>query len=117
MSDTWKKAKIWTKLVLIGLVVLFVLVFVIENYSLSVQVWLGHMHTMSVLELLIATFLAGVVTTLLARPIYRTLRQIGELRKPATSDAPIPLAPSPPPPPPPAPVVPIENSESVKPTP
>jgi hypothetical protein len=54
---------------------------------------------MTVLELLVFTFLFGVVVTLLARPIYRTLGQIAELRKPRAA---APLEPAPPPPPPPA---------------
>jgi hypothetical protein len=93
MNDTWQKIKLWTKLSLIGLVVLFLLLFVYKNYSYPVTVWLFRDHTMSVLELLVFTFLFGVVLTLLARPIYRTLGQIAELRKPhasTSSDAPPP---------------------------
>jgi len=81
MSDTWFKIMVWTKLSLIALVLLFILIFTLENYSLTVDVWLFKVHTMSVLELLVATFLLGVLATLLARPIYRTLGQISELKK------------------------------------
>jgi uncharacterized integral membrane protein len=96
MNDTWFKIKLWTKLSLIGLVCLFVLVFVFKNYESTADVWFFGTHRPSVLELLIATFLFGVLVTLVARPVYRTLGQIGELRKKK-------LAPPPPPPPPPIP--------------
>jgi H+/Cl- antiporter ClcA len=81
MADTWFKIKVWTKLILIGLVALFVGLFVLENYSITTSVWLFGTHTMTVLELLMFTFLCGVIVTLVAKPIYRTLGQIAELRK------------------------------------
>jgi uncharacterized integral membrane protein len=125
MNETWHnketlhKAKIWTKLIVLGLLVLFIALFVLENYSRSVDLWFLRVHTMSVLELLVATFLAGVIATLLARPTYRTLRQIGELRKkPALP----PVAVSAPPPPVPAtpplvPATPPVDVPAAKPTP
>jgi uncharacterized integral membrane protein len=101
MSDTWIKIKIWTKLVLIGLAVIFVAIFVIENYSHAATVWLFGNHEMSVLEALVAAFILGVAVTVLARPIYRTLGQISELRKkqpPVVTHEPPPNpAPTPPP--------------------
>jgi uncharacterized integral membrane protein len=95
MSDSFLKIKVWTKLILMGLVAIFVLLFVYENYSYSATVWLFGKHEMTVLELLFLTFIFGVIATLLARPIYRTLGQIAELRK-TKPDAAIPLAPKPP---------------------
>ena len=95
MSDTWTKIKIWTKLSLIGLVTLFLLLFVYFNYSYTVTFWLFGKHEMSVLELLVGTFLFGVTVTLLARPTYRTLGQISQLRsnKAEVSAPPVPPAP------------------------
>jgi multisubunit Na+/H+ antiporter MnhG subunit len=95
MNDSWRKILIWTKLSLLGVVLLFLAIFIGENYSQSADVWLFGHHTMSVLELLVATFLFGVAVALLARPAYRTLRQISELRK-KPDPAPLPLAPTPP---------------------
>ncbi|MGA2231995.1 MAG: hypothetical protein ABSH22_13950 [Tepidisphaeraceae bacterium] len=106
MADTWFKIKVWTKLILIGLVVLFVGLFVLENYSNMASVWLFGTHTMTVLELLTFTFLCGVIVTLVAKPIYRTLGQIAELRKkeeppakPAIEAAPVVCPPPSEPPP------------------
>jgi H+/Cl- antiporter ClcA len=90
MSQSWNKVKIWTKLILIGLVTLFILIFCYENHSRSADVWFFGLHTMTVLESLVATFLLGVIATLLARPIYRTLGQISELSK---KDPPPPVTP------------------------
>ena len=102
MADTWFKIKVWTKLILIGLVVLFVGLFILENYSNMASVWLFGTHTMTVLELLTGTFLCGVIVTLVAKPIYRTLGQIAELRKkeepivkPAIEQAPVVCPPPP----------------------
>jgi uncharacterized membrane protein YfhO len=96
MNDTWFKIKLWTKLVLIGLVTIFVIVFSFENYQSTADVWFFGTHKPNVLELLVATFLFGVVVTLLARPVYRTLAQLGELRKkkPAPLPTPPPLPPT-----------------------
>jgi hypothetical protein len=81
MNDSLLKIKVWTKLILLGLVILFVLVFMWQNHGNTANVWFFVNHQPSVLELLTFTFLAGVVATLLARPVYRTLEQISELRK------------------------------------
>lgn len=100
MSDTWTKIKIWTKLSLIGLVALFLLLFIYFNYSYTVTFWLFGKHEMSVLELLVATFLFGVIVTLLARPTYRTLGQISQLRSKKVEMPAPPAHPAPPAPPP-----------------
>jgi uncharacterized membrane protein len=80
MNDTWFKIKIGTKLSLIGLVILFIGLFILENNSTSVDVWIFKVYHPTVLELLVAVFLFGVIVTLLAKPTYHTFRQIGELR-------------------------------------
>jgi hypothetical protein len=94
MNDTWLKIKVWTKVGIISLVILFLLLFTYKNYSYPVTVWLFRDHTMTVLELLVFTFLFGVVVTLLARPTYRTLGQLAELRKPTLIPPPAPPAPT-----------------------
>jgi uncharacterized integral membrane protein len=81
MSDSFLKIKVWTKLIAMGLVAIFVILFIWENYSYTATVWLFGKHEMTVLELLFLTFVFGVIGTLLARPVYKTLGQISELRK------------------------------------
>ena len=94
MTDTWTKVKIWTKLVVLALVILFVVIFVVENYSHEATVWFFGGHEMSVLETLSVAFALGVMATLLARPAYRTLGQIAQLRSPPAA-APLPPAAAP----------------------
>jgi len=96
MSDSFLKIKVWTKLITMGVVAIFVLVFVWENYANTATVWLFGKHEMTVLELLFLTFVFGVIATLLAGPVYKTLGQIAELRKSKSApDAPKPPVPSP----------------------
>jgi hypothetical protein len=107
MNDSMLRIKVWTKLILLALVVLFVLLFTYENYSRTATVWFFRDHDMTVLELLAVTFFVGVAVTLLARPTYHTLGQIALLRK-KTPEAAVTLPPAgpaatPPPVPTPAP--------------
>jgi len=96
MSDSFLKIKVWTKLITMGLVAIFLLLFAWKNYSQTAKVWLFGDHEMTVLELLFLTFIFGVIATLLARPVYKTLGQIAELRKSKPApDAPKPPAPAP----------------------
>jgi len=101
MNDSMLKIKVWTKLILLALVVLFVLLFTCENYSRTATVWFFRDHEMTVLELLAITFFVGVAVTLLARPTYHTLGQIALLRKkkPDAAAALPPAAPDSTPPP------------------
>jgi hypothetical protein len=99
MNDVWFKVKLWTKLSVIALLILFVIIFSYENYSQQVNVWLIRTHTMSVLELLVGTFLFGMLVTLLARPAFHTLKQISQLRRKKPEHQ-ITAVPTPTPPPP-----------------
>ena len=78
--DFWTKVRIWTKLTIFGLLALFVLVFIYKNDSETANVWFMYYYQTSVLRLLFFTFLFGIVTTLLLRMIYRTIKQIMEVR-------------------------------------
>jgi|GEM_PF-6984552 len=93
MNNTWLKIKIWTKLVIIGIVSLSVLTFVAANGKNDATVWLWHDHSFNVLELMAGSFIFGILCTLLAKPIYHTLSQIQHL----SSKPPEPLPPAPPP--------------------
>lgn len=94
MSDFWFKAKVWTKLSLIVLVSLYVIIFAVENNASTADVWIWffQVHHTTVLLLLLATFVSGVVVALLGRTILRTIHELKMLRKKAT---PLPLTPEP----------------------
>lgn len=77
--NLWLKIKIWTKMLILGFVVIYLFVFVYQNdESAPVWVWYQREPRVRVITLAFCTFLAGVLFTLLARTILVTVRQIKE---------------------------------------
>jgi uncharacterized integral membrane protein len=87
MGNLWLKIKIWTKVILAVLVLLYVLIFIIQNNE-HVQFWwwFNHRDDYSKVLLIGIAFLAGVVCTILLRTTLRTLKQIKELRSRTRTD-------------------------------
>jgi len=87
MGNLWLKIRIWFKTILFVLVLVYIFVFVIKNNEQTVDVWLFYntRYKGSLLLVLLLTFVAGVVTTLLVRTIFNTLRQVREYRDRARS--------------------------------
>lgn len=84
MGSLWLKIKIWTKSIVFGGVVLYIFLFFLNNSGQPVTVWywfFGHSYPTSMLVLIVTTFLAGVITTLLVRMSFTTVRQIRDLRQ------------------------------------
>jgi len=82
MPNFWLKVKVWTKIVVLVFVLLYLLVFVAKNSGRPVEFWYWYngVWPTSLLYFTFATFLAGVVVTILARTIYKTISQYRELR-------------------------------------
>jgi hypothetical protein len=82
MTNVWLKVKIWFKLVLFGLIAVYILLFLFKNYDTKVTVWLWFgetgTYTSSILALVFAVFVLSVIGTLLTSTIWRTVRQIRE---------------------------------------
>jgi uncharacterized membrane protein len=82
MTNVWLKFKIWFKLVLFGLIAVYILLFLFKNYDTRVTVWLWFgdtgTYTSSILALVFAVFVLSVIGTLLISTIWRTVRQIRE---------------------------------------
>jgi uncharacterized integral membrane protein len=78
----WLKIKIWTKTIVVGVLVLYGLIFILNNSGQSVRFWywFRREYETSMLVLILLTFLAGVVGTLLVRTSITTVRQIREAR-------------------------------------
>jgi uncharacterized integral membrane protein len=78
----WLKFKIWTKTTVVGVLVLYGLLFILNNSGQSVRFWywFRREYETSMLVLILLTFLAGVVGTLLVRTSITTVRQIRESR-------------------------------------
>src|SRR5437667_8631629 len=82
MTNVWLKFKIWFKLVLFGLIAIYILLFLFKNYDTKVTVWLwfgdNGSYSSSILALVFAVFVISVIGTLLTSTIWRTVRQIRE---------------------------------------
>jgi uncharacterized integral membrane protein len=83
MNNYWLKIKIWTKIVIVSLLVIYVILFIAQNSNQGVTVWLwfGHYPDTSAIVLILVTLLLGVVGTLLARVAIGTARQIRQMRE------------------------------------
>ncbi len=83
MQNLWLKIKIWTKIGLFSIVVIYLLMFVFKNsdQQLSIWFWFGHVIETSMLVLIPVVLLAGVIGTFVVSMAYRALRQIQELRQ------------------------------------
>jgi lysylphosphatidylglycerol synthetase-like protein (DUF2156 family) len=82
MGNLWLKIKVWSKITLFAAVVLYLGFFLFENANkpLAVWVWFGHEPETTLLQLLPSVFVGGVIGTLLMRMIFRTIKQIREMR-------------------------------------
>jgi hypothetical protein len=83
MGTLWLKIKIWTKTIVVLAAATYATLFVLNNSGQPVTIWYWFRkeYSTSMLVLLIGTFLAGVVGTLLVRATFTTIRQIRELRE------------------------------------
>jgi len=83
MSNLWLKIKVWSKVVIFALVALYALLFIYNNSGRPIEVWFWFrtMPQMSVIVILLCSFLLGVLATILVRTIYGTIRQIRQLRQ------------------------------------
>ena len=82
MSNVWLKFKIWFKLILFGLIAIYVLLFLLNNTGKTVQLWLWFGETgtysSSILALVFVVFVISAIGTFLTSTIWRTVRQIRE---------------------------------------
>jgi hypothetical protein len=86
MTNTWLKIRIWMKIIVVFLFALYGIIFLIANSGKTVDVWIWGRYDIGLLPLIFFTFLFGVLTTILVRTTFRTLRQIQELRGRNRSD-------------------------------
>jgi uncharacterized integral membrane protein len=83
MSNAWLKVKVWTKLTVLAVVLLYLLIFVFKNSGQPVKFWYWYNSewNTSLLYFTFFTFLAGVLVMVLARTIYKTVGQFREMRR------------------------------------
>lgn len=82
MANFWVKLKLWTKVTLAGMLVLYVIFFTYFNSQETVQLWywFRHQPQTNLLLLVLCTFIAGAIATILAQTTFRTLRQFQEVK-------------------------------------
>ena len=85
----WLKLKIWTKTVIVGALVLYALVFLIMNTGqqpVTLWFWYNTRLQISPLLLVFVTLLIGIITAILFRTTFTTIRQIREARARSRTD-------------------------------
>jgi hypothetical protein len=82
MGTLWLKIKVWTKIALFSLLVIYALCFVFNNVNkpMTVWLWFGKEPQTSLLPVIFFSFVIGVVGTLLVRTTIKTIRQIRDIR-------------------------------------
>jgi Ca2+/Na+ antiporter len=86
MGNIWFKILAWTKVVLFALVVIYLVLFITNNSEEKAKLWFWFQDDAvepprtSVLRLVFFSFVAGILVTVLARAIWRTVRQVREMR-------------------------------------
>jgi uncharacterized integral membrane protein len=82
MGNLWLRIKIWTKIVLVAVVLIYVLLFTYNNAQHKVEFWywFHHDEPVNLLLLVLCAFLAGVIGDILVRATFRTVRQVQDLK-------------------------------------
>jgi len=82
MGNLWLKFKIWTKVVLVGALFVYVILFTYNNASEPAHFWywFNRRPQTTLLLLVICSFLAGVIASFLVRTTIRTVRQVQEMK-------------------------------------
>lgn len=82
MNNTWLKIKAWTKGIVLGLLLLYIVLFIYKNSGAPVTFWwwFNHSPTTTVFLLALFAFCAGILTSIIVRTMWRTYRQVREMR-------------------------------------
>src|ERR1700681_2742760 len=84
MGNLWLRIRIWSKALLVTVLVLYVILFVYKNAQKKVEFWYwfhrGPEPEINLLLLVLCTFLAGIVGAVLVRTTFRTVRQVQDLK-------------------------------------
>ena len=82
MGNLWLKIRIWTKIILVSAVVLYVIIFTYNNAQERVHLWywFGHSPETNLLLVVLCSFVAGVIVAILARTTVKTINQVQELK-------------------------------------
>jgi hypothetical protein len=81
--NLWLRIKIWTKIILFSLLLIYILFFVGKNSGKTVEFWYWYNATLksSLLLFTCITFITGAIVALLLRTISKTLGQMSEVNR------------------------------------
>lgn len=81
----WAKLRLWFKIACLSAVMLYLMIFVLKNTGedrqVTLWVWFNKLPTAPLLFVLPITFIAGAISMLLTRTVWRTLRQLREMKR------------------------------------
>jgi uncharacterized integral membrane protein len=82
MANFWFKLKLWTKVILASLLVIYVILFTYFNAQEKVELWywFNHHPQTDLLLLVLCTFIAGMIAMLIVQTTFRTMRQVKEIQ-------------------------------------
>jgi len=88
MGNLWLKIKVWTKVTIAALVAIYLLIFILKNGGerASFWWWFGRTYDGPLLYLVLFTFIIGAVISLLGLMMFRTVRQVKEIRSRGRSE-------------------------------
>jgi uncharacterized integral membrane protein len=81
--NLWLRIKVWLKVTLFSILLVYILIFITKNSGKSVEFWYWYNGTLqsSLLLFTLITFFAGAIAALLIRTIFKTLSQIRQVKK------------------------------------
>jgi len=84
MGNLWLKIKVWTKISVAAIIVLYLLIFILKNGDRKAEFWFwfgqNGQYSGSLLSLVAFSFLIGGLVAMLATTTFRTVKQVRELR-------------------------------------
>jgi uncharacterized integral membrane protein len=81
MGNLWLKIRVWTKILVAVLALLYVICFVANNSDkVHVWFWFGPKPETTVFWVALSAFLAGVLVAVLSRTTFRTMQQFKQMQ-------------------------------------
>jgi uncharacterized integral membrane protein len=79
--NLWLRIKVWMKVTLFSILLVYILIFVVQNSGKTIDFWYWFGSTLhsSLLLFTLITFVAGAVVALLIRTIFKTIKQMREV--------------------------------------
>jgi uncharacterized integral membrane protein len=88
MNGLWLKVKVWLKVAGFAFLFIYLLVFFVQNTDNQAKFWYWYNREpeTGTLYLVLLSFFAGVIATILVRTTFKTIRQIREVRQRSRTD-------------------------------